>query len=155
VEVPVFGVPLDEALKRRPSPPGAPVGVPLVVYHCIQHLTNIGGILFRQLLFLAALIHIPLCALALELEGIFRISGSQAIVDALRKSYDKGEDVDFSLIENPHDVSGLLKLYLRDVSFLLLLRLSSRTAASRACDTIRPVPYRHRLSTYALCTFCG
>jgi Rho GTPase-activating protein 1 len=93
-EVPVFGVSLDEALTRRPSPPGAPAGVPLVIYHCIQHLTDIG---------------------ALELEGIFRISGSQAIVDTLRKSYDKGEDVDFSLIENPHDVSGLLKLYLREL----------------------------------------
>jgi len=52
---------------------------------------------------------------ALDLEGIFRISGSLNEIQTLKANIDNGEDVDIDKIKDPHVVSGLLKLYLREL----------------------------------------
>eukprot|EP01119_Soliformovum_irregulare_P020229 TRINITY_DN6519_c0_g1_i1.p1 TRINITY_DN6519_c0_g1~~TRINITY_DN6519_c0_g1_i1.p1 ORF type:complete len:626 (+),score=172.26 TRINITY_DN6519_c0_g1_i1:122-1999(+) len=53
--------------------------------------------------------------LALDTEGIFRMSGSAAEIAALKKQYDDGEEPIFGAIQDPHVVCGLLKLYLREL----------------------------------------
>ena len=60
---PVFGLPLEDLLKRDGS------AIPLVVYQCIQAVDLYG----------------------LELEGIYRLSGSSAHVSKLRSIFDNGE----------------------------------------------------------------
>mmetsp|Transcript_14683 Transcript_14683/g.41773 ORF Transcript_14683/g.41773 Transcript_14683/m.41773 type:complete len:908 (-) Transcript_14683:200-2923(-) len=52
----------------------------------------------------------------LEVEGIFRVSGSVARVKALKERFDKGENVDLDSIMEPHCVSGCLKLFLRELT---------------------------------------
>jgi hypothetical protein len=59
---PVFGVSLEELLKRDGS------AIPLVVYQCIQAVDLYG----------------------LEVEGIYRLSGSSAHVNKLRSIFDNG-----------------------------------------------------------------
>ncbi|ELR18936.1 RhoGAP domain containing protein [Acanthamoeba castellanii str. Neff] len=49
-----------------------------------------------------------------ELEGIFRVSGSTALLNELKQRFDRGEDVDLGFAE-VHTVAGLLKLYLREL----------------------------------------
>lgn len=49
----------------------------------------------------------------LQVEGIYRVSGSHEQMDKLRKQFDACSNVDLSQIEDIHTVAGLLKLYLR------------------------------------------
>ena len=49
------------------------------------------------------------------MEGIFRISGNQSEVLALKKAFDEGQDVNVRECSSPHVAAGLLKLYLRDL----------------------------------------
>jgi hypothetical protein len=49
----------------------------------------------------------------LQVEGIYRVSGSHEQMDRLRKQFDACSQVDLSLVEDIHTVAGLLKLYLR------------------------------------------
>ena len=112
---PVFGVSLDDLLRRDGS------AIPLVVYQCLQAVDLFG----------------------LEVEGIYRLSGSAAHVAKLRAIFDNGElrcncfndrtsidtvldsgQVDF---RNPEDfyhdvnsVAGLLKQFFRDLPDPLL-----------------------------------
>ena len=112
---PVFGVPLDDLLKRDGS------AVPLVVYQCIQAVDLFG----------------------LEVEGIYRLSGSSTSVNKLKNVFDNGKnpphassicsdripDSDQVDFRNPeafyHDVNsvaGLLKQFFRDLPDPLLTR---------------------------------
>ncbi|MCJ1464676.1 hypothetical protein MMC07_003289 [Pseudocyphellaria aurata] len=94
---PVFGVSLDDLLKRDGS------AIPLVVCQCLQAVDLFG----------------------LEVEGIYRLSGSAAHVTKLRTMFDNDPaQVDF---RNPehffHDVNsvaGLLKQFFRDLPDPLL-----------------------------------
>ncbi|MCJ1260968.1 hypothetical protein MMC22_000832 [Lobaria immixta] len=94
---PVFGVSLDDLLKRDGS------AIPLVVCQCLQAVDLFG----------------------LEVEGIYRLSGSAAHVTKLRAMFDNDPtQVDF---RNPehffHDVNsvaGLLKQFFRDLPDPLL-----------------------------------
>jgi len=60
---PVFGVSLDDLLKRDGS------AIPLVIYQCIQAIDLFG----------------------LEVEGIYRLSGSSTHVSRLRSIFDVGK----------------------------------------------------------------
>jgi hypothetical protein len=40
------------------------------------------------------------------LEGLFRLSGTLDQIKLLKKSFDKGQDVDLSLVEDLHSISG-------------------------------------------------
>lgn len=62
---------------------------------------------------------------AMNVEGIFRISGGNSQLKELRKSYDSGEEVDLNDVEDPHIVAGLLKLYLRELPVPLLVNCHS------------------------------
>eukprot|EP01114_Cavostelium_apophysatum_P016541 TRINITY_DN4728_c0_g1_i1.p1 TRINITY_DN4728_c0_g1~~TRINITY_DN4728_c0_g1_i1.p1 ORF type:complete len:615 (+),score=174.42 TRINITY_DN4728_c0_g1_i1:70-1914(+) len=88
---PIFGATLEDALDR---PDHADLEVPVVVDKCIKYLME---------------------GKALELQGIFRLSGSQPQITQLKKDFDKGENVNLSTVEDPHVIAGLLKLYLREL----------------------------------------
>lgn len=79
----IFGAPLSRAIKSGQS-------VPQVLLDCAQYLAN-----------------------KLEVEGLFRLSGSQNDIDRYQAEYDKGHPVDLSKELDPHCVAGIFKLYLR------------------------------------------
>ena len=49
----------------------------------------------------------------LELEGLFRKSGSQEVIQELAKQFDSGRKPRLEDTAEPHTVAGLLKLYFR------------------------------------------
>lgn len=51
----------------------------------------------------------------LKVVGLFRLSGSAPLIKKLSEDIDAGRAVDFSLIADPHTVTGLLKLYFREM----------------------------------------
>lgn len=48
-------------------------------------------------------------------EGIFRLNGSTTEMKILKKDIDSGKPIDFTKVQDPNVVSGLLKLYLREL----------------------------------------
>jgi hypothetical protein len=90
----VFGVDLKE-LKSRPN---AKSLIPYVIQNTISHLDCFG----------------------LEIEGLFRKSGSASQIEYFREQYDQGITVDLRGCPDPHTVAGLLKLYLRELPEPLL-----------------------------------
>ncbi|KAL9587204.1 MAG: hypothetical protein Q9212_000363 [Teloschistes hypoglaucus] len=94
---PVFGVSLDDLLKRDGS------AIPLVVYQCLQAVDLFG----------------------LDVEGIYRLSGSAMHVSKLRAIFDNdSSQVDFrnpeSFYHDVNSVAGLLKQFFRDLPDPLL-----------------------------------
>lgn len=79
----IFGAPLSRAIKSGQS-------VPQVLLDCATYLAS-----------------------KLEVEGLFRLSGSQNDIDRYQAEYDKGHAVDLSKELDPHCVAGIFKLYLR------------------------------------------
>ncbi|PYH40525.1 GTPase-activating protein BEM3 [Aspergillus saccharolyticus JOP 1030-1] len=100
---PVFGLPLAEAVQFC-SPQGLDVELPAVVYRCIEYLKAKG---------------------AESEEGIFRLSGSNVVVKALKERFNNEGDVDFLADEEYHDVhavASLFKQYLRELPTTVLTR---------------------------------
>lgn len=52
---------------------------------------------------------------ALDVEGIFRLSGSAVLIQEYKQKFDTGEDVSFENESDPHAVAGLFKLYFREL----------------------------------------
>lgn len=50
---------------------------------------------------------------AVNVEGIFRVTGSISDIERIAKKYDKGKEIPLHNITNPHTVAGLLKHYIR------------------------------------------
>lgn len=99
----VFGVPLMEAVETCP-PTDVDVHLPAVVYRCIEYLDAKDS--------------------ASE-EGIFRLSGSNVVIKALRERFNTEGDVDFLADDHYYDVhavASLLKLYLRELPSTVLTR---------------------------------
>ncbi|KXS94895.1 hypothetical protein AC578_1663 [Pseudocercospora eumusae] len=99
----VFGVPLAEAVEFS-RPDGIDTDLPSVVYRCIQYLTAKN---------------------AVAEEGIFRLSGSNTVIRALKDRFNTEGDVDLLSHENYYDVhavASLLKLYLRELPTSILTR---------------------------------
>ena len=99
----VFGIPLAEAVQSCP-PQGINECLPAVVYRCLEYLT--------------------LKDAASE-EGIFRLSGSNLVIRALRERFSVEGDVDLSAHGQYHDihaVASLLKQYLRELPSMILTR---------------------------------
>eukprot|EP01096_Ripella_sp_DP13-Kostka_P009843 TRINITY_DN3795_c0_g2_i1.p1 TRINITY_DN3795_c0_g2~~TRINITY_DN3795_c0_g2_i1.p1 ORF type:complete len:790 (-),score=430.49 TRINITY_DN3795_c0_g2_i1:21-2390(-) len=84
----VFGIPLEDLMARHPG-----LEVPPIVTTCIDYIDE----------------------RALQVEGIFRLSGSATLIEKYKNLYNSGEDVDFSNESDPHAVSGLLKLWFREL----------------------------------------
>ncbi|KAI9923524.1 hypothetical protein MW887_008590 [Aspergillus wentii] len=100
---PVFGIPLAEAVHFCP-PQGVDADLPAVVYRCIEYLEAKGA--------------------ALE-EGIFRLSGSNVVVKALKERFNTEGDVDFLAGDQYYDVhavASLFKQYLRELPSTVLTR---------------------------------
>jgi len=57
---------------------------------------------------------------ALNLEGLFRISGNSTDIDKYKYQIDKGDVVDFRTENDPHTLAGLFKLYIRNLPDPLL-----------------------------------
>ncbi|OQE46320.1 hypothetical protein PENCOP_c001G05874 [Penicillium coprophilum] len=100
---PVFGIPLAEAVHDC-GPPGINVELPAVVYRCIEYL------------------HAKEAALE---EGIFRLSGSNVVIKALKERFNTEGDVDFVSGDQYYDihaVASLFKQYLRELPTTVLTR---------------------------------
>jgi RalA-binding protein 1 len=98
-----FGVPLAESIEAAQAV-GVNTELPAVMYRCIEYLT------FKD---------------AIAEEGIFRLSGSNTVIKALRERFNTEGDVD--LVEDQknydiHAVASLLKLYLRELPASILTR---------------------------------
>jgi RalA-binding protein 1 len=98
-----FGVPLAESIEAAQAV-GVNTELPAVMYRCIEYLT------YKD---------------AIAEEGIFRLSGSNTVIKALRDRFNTEGDVD--LVEDQrnydiHAVASLLKLYLRELPASILTR---------------------------------
>jgi hypothetical protein len=82
----VFGVPLAQTI-----PPGREL--PPLVEDCIRYLEE----------------------RALDVEGIFRLSGSTTAIEKYVEMYNSGTPPDLSKERDPHTVTGLLKLFFREL----------------------------------------
>jgi len=71
--------------------------VPLVAFLCVQYLRTV-----------------------FNLEGLFRVSGTWGEINTLKASFEKGIIPNLSTCENPHSISGLLDLFLRELPEPLL-----------------------------------
>lgn len=104
---PVFGMPLAEAVQFC-GPTNIDVELPSVVYRCIEYLEAKG---------------------AASEEGIFRLSGSNVVVKALKERFNTEGDVDFLEGDHYYDVhavASLFKQYLRELpTTVLTLELQS------------------------------
>lgn len=98
----VFAIPLAEAVECS-QPVGVDAYLPAVVYRCLEYLKAKN---------------------AANEEGIFRLSGSNIVIKALRDRFNTEGDV--KLLEGPyydmHAVASLLKLYLRELPVSILTR---------------------------------
>jgi len=56
----------------------------------------------------------------LNAEGLFRVCGSQAVIDRYKDAFDTGTNVEFEANEDVHSVSGVLKLWIRELPTPLL-----------------------------------
>ncbi|KAI2788504.1 hypothetical protein POX_e06520 [Penicillium oxalicum] len=100
---PVFGIPLAEAVQDC-GPHGVEADLPAVVYRCIEYL------------------HAKDAALE---EGIFRLSGSNVVIKALKERFNNEGDVDFLTGDQYYDVhavASLFKQYLRELPTTVLTR---------------------------------
>ncbi|KAF9820892.1 hypothetical protein IEO21_01119 [Rhodonia placenta] len=96
---PVFGVPLDESLDVAQI-----ASLPAIVFRCIQYLES------KQ---------------AEQEEGIYRLSGSSAVIKSLKDRFNTEGDIDLLSSDeywDPHAIAGLLKTFLRDLPASILTR---------------------------------
>eukprot|EP00007_Cunea_sp_BSH-02190019_P000218 CAMPEP_0174249690 /NCGR_PEP_ID=MMETSP0417-20130205/43486_1 /TAXON_ID=242541 /ORGANISM="Mayorella sp, Strain BSH-02190019" /LENGTH=524 /DNA_ID=CAMNT_0015329559 /DNA_START=207 /DNA_END=1781 /DNA_ORIENTATION=- len=86
-ETRVFGTPLATLLAREQRQ------IPQVVEQCATRLREV----------------------ALELQGLFRVPGSNAEIRQLRQRIDAGEEFDASTVDHLHTLGSLFKLYFREL----------------------------------------
>ncbi|KAN0061423.1 Rho GTPase activating protein [Thecaphora frezii] len=99
---PVFGVPLAESIAVSSIHEG--LELPSVVYRCIEYLEKTNA--------------------AME-EGIYRLSGSSAVIKTLKDRFNTEGDVDLLASDqyyDPHAIAGLLKTFLRELPTSVLTR---------------------------------
>lgn len=109
----VFGSPLEKCLRLSSHKYQGIYEIPSVVYRCLEFLYKNHGV---------------------QEEGIFRLSGSSALIKSLQEQFDREHDIDLSQYNNNvansnngssgtyidvNTVSGLLKLYLRKLPHLI------------------------------------
>ncbi|KAJ1561879.1 hypothetical protein HK405_002239 [Cladochytrium tenue] len=102
----VFGIPLEVAVENSRLDEFSEL--PAVVYRCIEYLEA------RN---------------AKEEEGIYRLSGSNVVIQGLKEKFNSSADVDLLRSGEPYDVhavAGLLKLYLRELPSTVLTKNHQR-----------------------------
>ncbi|OJA10684.1 hypothetical protein AZE42_01064 [Rhizopogon vesiculosus] len=95
----VFGVPLEDSVEVAEI-----ARLPAVVFRCIQYLE---------------------AKKAEQEEGIYRLSGSSAVIKGLKDRFNAEGDVDLLASDeywDPHAIAGLLKSYLRELPASILTR---------------------------------
>ena len=93
IKVPLFGVTIESIVDRQMQDPNPPdYLVPKFLHDIVESLI----------------------ANSLEVEGLFRISGSNQDVERLRHALEQGGEIDFAQID-PHSLTALLKLFFRDL----------------------------------------
>lgn len=96
---PVFGVPLTDSIAVANV-----AGLPAIVFRCIEYLE---------------------AKKAEDEEGIYRLSGSSAVIKGLKEKFDDQGDIKLLVADehwDPHAIAGLLKTFLRDLPTSLLTR---------------------------------
>ena len=99
----VFGLPLAEAAELCP-PSDVDINLPAVVYRCLEYLRAKN---------------------AANEEGIFRLSGSNVVIKALKERFNTEGDVDLladGQYYDVHAIASLFKLYLRELPTTVLTR---------------------------------
>ncbi|KAI9248135.1 hypothetical protein EDC94DRAFT_625220 [Helicostylum pulchrum] len=98
----VFGVSLEEAVRISRVSEG--YELPAVVYRCIEYLDAMDAVLE---------------------EGLYRLSGSNSTMKALREKFNQEGDVNLMAAKDDYDVhvvAGLLKMWLRELPTSVLTR---------------------------------
>ena len=102
---------------RAPEKITRPVfGIPIADSIAIASVANLPAIVFRCIEYLEA-------NHAEEEEGIYRLSGSSAVIKGLKDRFDLEGDVNLLVVDekwDPHAIAGLLKTFLRDLPTSLL-----------------------------------
>ncbi len=102
---------------KTPEKASRPVfGVSVIDSVAIASLANLPAIAFRCIEYLEA-------KKAEQEEGIYRLSGSSAVIKGLRDRFDAEGDVNLLAVDehwDPHAIAGLLKAYLRELPTSLL-----------------------------------
>lgn len=99
---PVFGVPLTESIAVSSIHEG--LALPSVVYRCIEYMEKRNAYLE---------------------EGLYRLSGSSAVIKTLKDRFNMEGDVDLLAEDqfyDPHAIAGLLKTFLRELPTSVLTR---------------------------------
>ena len=93
IRIPLFGVPLESIIERQLKDPNPPEYlVPVFVHNIIEYLKNS----------------------CMDVEGLFRISGSNQDVERLKHVFEQGAVIDLSQID-PHGLTALLKCFIREL----------------------------------------
>lgn len=98
----VFGVPLDVAVRISRINEG--YELPAIVYRCIEYLDAMNAVME---------------------EGLYRLSGSNSTMKALKERFNQEGDVNLLASKNEYDVhvvAGLLKMWLRELPTSVLTR---------------------------------
>ncbi|SMN22162.1 similar to Saccharomyces cerevisiae YPL115C BEM3 Rho GTPase activating protein (RhoGAP) involved in control of the cytoskeleton organization [Maudiozyma saulgeensis] len=105
----VFGTSVETCLKLSSHSYQGIYEIPSVVYRCLEYLYKNRGI---------------------QEEGIFRLSGSSTMIKTLQEDFDRDYDIDLCNYKHSDDnpsnvisvntISGLLKLYLRNLPHLIV-----------------------------------
>ncbi|PPQ72546.1 hypothetical protein CVT24_004884 [Panaeolus cyanescens] len=108
----------DKSQVPVPHTPRAVFGVPLEDSLEVAQKCNLPAIVFRAIEYLEA-------KKADQEEGIYRLSGSSAVIKSLKDRFNNEGDVDLLASDeywDPHAIAGLLKSYLRELPSSILTR---------------------------------
>lgn len=110
-----FGRPVDKAIIHIPR---AVFGVPLEESIEVAEIARLPAVVFRCIQYLEA-------KKADQEEGIYRLSGSSAVIKGLKDRFNAEGDVDLLASDeywDPHAIAGLLKSFLRELPASILTR---------------------------------
>ncbi|KDR67937.1 hypothetical protein GALMADRAFT_257428 [Galerina marginata CBS 339.88] len=108
----------DKSHLHAAYPPRAVFGVPLEEALDVAQMCNLPAIVFRSIQYLEA-------KKADQEEGIYRLSGSSAVIKNLKDMFNNEGDVDLLASDeywDPHAIAGLLKSFLRELPSSILTR---------------------------------
>ncbi|KAF9275242.1 hypothetical protein BGZ68_010928 [Mortierella alpina] len=134
---PIFGADLEDAI-RISHVPDTPL-VPAVLYRCAVFLESRG----------------------VDEVGLYRVPGSHASVQKLKRMFDTGKDYDLLAMEgiDPNDIATLLKLYLRELPNpllppALLEQFQSLLSTDKhICHTLRGILIRLPRPSYVVLSY--
>ncbi|KAF9343634.1 hypothetical protein BGX26_005434, partial [Mortierella sp. AD094] len=137
VASPIFGAGLEDAV-RMSHIPGTPM-VPAVLFRCAEYL-EVKGI---------------------DEVGLYRVPGSHASVQKLKKMFDSGKDLKLLTMDaiDPNDIATLLKLYLRELPSPLLPAVfleqfqSVISTDRQVCHSLRGILLRLPRANYVVLSF--